>query len=938
MMPPDPQDGPTATNPQTGERVVLRGGQWVPLGAPEQTAPGTGFTVRPLGTGTRQPAPQTDVQRRKDEAELRGAELRNQKLESDIQATDGTPVPVPGDTRVNGEDYLKTVDPNLATQVKALADGRLAIPSGQALRTPYWQKMLQMTAQYDPTFDAANAATRRKTRLEFTSGQAARNITSFNTALGHLETLSRAADDLGNMGWQAGNSIKNWVRTQFGAPEVVSFNTAKQAVVSELERAFRGTAGTLSGIKEWEASINDAESPEQLHAAISKAGELLASRVQALGEQYDAGMGKSSDPINLLDPHAQQVMASLVPGWTAPPRAPRKPNERLDASAPLPPGDRDDPGTPTITTAPVPFSTPRDKKMATVLQTLMNRGASAQEASRKQVEFGYPPMGDSEVKEWNRVLQYNRTRPKNSRPGRVGVPQSGRRELTPAQKSAADDAASPVGAVFTGAANGILPGLADEAFARVNSTVTGKPYDEALAEMDLRKNLIRGANPTAFTAGEIGGAALDQVAGGGLAGAGLKGAARTFAPRALAGDAAYGAVYGAGENNQDRVSGGVLGALTGMVGGSAGRAATKGLASVIAPRVAPAVRFLRDRGVRTTLGQSLGPNAAAVEAGASYLPLVGTPIRAAIERSEKDFNRAVINEALKPIGETLPKGSSGTSAMAAAQRLFDKAYADARAGMSLTPDTQMISELTELEGRVLDGGLDDAATARLRKIYDAQVGRRLQRGTVSGDEYKSMGTALDRLRDGMKLSNPELAQAIGDLQGIVDRAARRSSPPEAAAAMDAADQGYALYVRAENAAKARGGETGTFSPRQLDAAVQKGDSSTRSRAYLRGDALGQDLSEAGVDVLRYTGHRQTPGEAIIGAGGLGYLGSMSPASLGALGGVAGAYAPGVRDVLSGLAARKSARGAQALADFLRGKARFAGMGASTYALEQSQPR
>jgi len=31
-------DGQTATNPQTGEKVVLRGGQWVPMGAPRQAA------------------------------------------------------------------------------------------------------------------------------------------------------------------------------------------------------------------------------------------------------------------------------------------------------------------------------------------------------------------------------------------------------------------------------------------------------------------------------------------------------------------------------------------------------------------------------------------------------------------------------------------------------------------------------------------------------------------------------------------------------------------------------------------------------------------------------------------------------------------------------------------------------------------------------------
>ena len=79
---------------------------------------------------------------------------------------------------------------------------------------------------------------------------------------------------------------------------------------------------------------------------------------------------------------------------------------------------------------------------------------------------------------------------------------------------------------------------------------------------------------------------------------------------------------------------------------------------------------------------------------------------------------------------------------------------------------------------------------------------------------------------------------LGEMQGIIDQTARRSSPPEAAAAMDAADEGYALWTRVENAARMRGGDTAAFTPSQLDAAVQRGDGSVRSRSYLRGDALG----------------------------------------------------------------------------------------------------
>lgn len=229
-------------------------------------------------------------------------------------------VTIPGDPSKNGDAYLATLPSNIASQVKALSEGRLNLPSSFALSKPYWQSLLQATAQYDPTFDAANAATRRKTRLEFTSGPAARNITSFNTALGHLETLSKAADDLNNGNWHIWNNIGNAVENATGDPRLTRFETAKQAVVSELERAFRGSAGTVTGIKDWEKSINSSQSPAQLHAAITQMVDLLGSRINALGEQYNAGMGRSSDPINLLDKHAQQVMRKLGTGYSQPPR------------------------------------------------------------------------------------------------------------------------------------------------------------------------------------------------------------------------------------------------------------------------------------------------------------------------------------------------------------------------------------------------------------------------------------------------------------------------------------------------------------------------------------------------------------------------------------------------------------------------------------------
>lgn len=230
-----------------------------------------------------------------------------------------TDASIPGDTTLSGPAYLATIPSKLATQAKALSEGRLPLPSSFALSKPYWQNLLQITAQYDPSFDAANAATRRSTRQFFTSGKGAQNITSFNTALAHLGVLDSSIDRLDN--WSGVpflnstfNSVRNAsLRSSGESQNLKNFESARQAVIDELERAFRGSSGTLEGIRGWEKQLSETGSPQELHAVVKQIGALLGSRIQALGEQYNSGMGRSIDPIQLLDPHAQHVLRSINP-------------------------------------------------------------------------------------------------------------------------------------------------------------------------------------------------------------------------------------------------------------------------------------------------------------------------------------------------------------------------------------------------------------------------------------------------------------------------------------------------------------------------------------------------------------------------------------------------------------------------------------------------
>lgn len=214
--------------------------------------------------------------------------------------------------QLTGDAYLKTLPQTTAQQVKALAEGRMQPPGSMAIKTPYWQQMLQAVSQYDPSFDMSNYTSRAATRKDFTSGKAAQNLTSMNTALGHLDTLQKAVDDLDNFDTQPINSAVNYVEQKFGDPRVNTFNTARDAVADELTRVFRGSGGALADVMAKKANLSADNSPEQNKAVIKQYVDLLGSRLGSMGEQYSQGMGQAKNGVELLSPKAQAAYYKLT--------------------------------------------------------------------------------------------------------------------------------------------------------------------------------------------------------------------------------------------------------------------------------------------------------------------------------------------------------------------------------------------------------------------------------------------------------------------------------------------------------------------------------------------------------------------------------------------------------------------------------------------------
>ena len=223
----------------------------------------------------------------------------------------GQPQGYSDNSNLTGEDFLKTLPEKTQGVVKGMLDGRIELPAS-AFRSKDGMELMAAAQQVDPSFDQTTYKTRLQTRKDFTSGKSAQALTSFNTVLGHMETLDKNADALGNTDYTPLNYIKNEYASLTGDPKVKNFQVAKDAVTGELVKAFNNGHITDSQLKEWGNTISSSNSPEQLKANVKTLTELLGSKVTAMGDQYSQGMGKPTDGINLLNPHAQEVYSKIT--------------------------------------------------------------------------------------------------------------------------------------------------------------------------------------------------------------------------------------------------------------------------------------------------------------------------------------------------------------------------------------------------------------------------------------------------------------------------------------------------------------------------------------------------------------------------------------------------------------------------------------------------
>lgn len=441
---------------------------------------------------------------------------------------------------------------------------------------------------------------------------------------------------------------------------------------------------------------------------------------------------------------------------------------------------------------------------------------------------------------------------------------------------ASEDAGSTAGALW----DGLLHGLGNVVHGAARIGARMLPEGEGGASPQSIEAVDRGAldrqksfeqqpgvraHPTATAIGEVGG----EMAATAPLGVG-RGAASLW-ERLLQGattGGASGAVGAAanapaGKDFAPAVArGAAAGAAIGGGFGAAGSAARP--SSMVAPRVpaaamvnAPetrswreAARMLTSQDVRLSPGQAR--NVGYKERSLQEWPILRNLVKGAVGRSVDDFNRAVVSQALSPIGAIVPRSvKAGHDLMDFGTAQLNQAYDRVLPNLSLNQQGVAHWFQTDPELQKLVGEMASDDVKRLTSIVQNRVLDRFAKGNgvIDGNVFKEMERDLSGRASTFRGGNSdELGRAISYVvSGLRDELATQN--PRFAPDLQKINHAFSMWARVRAAAGRDADGRARFSPRDLLQTIKGEDASAGGNSFARGREPMQAFAEAGNEII-----------------------------------------------------------------------------------------
>jgi len=358
----------------------------------------------------------------------------------------------------------------------------------------------------------------------------------------------------------------------------------------------------------------------------------------------------------------------------------------------------------------------------------------------------------------------------------------------------------------------------------------------------------------------------------------VRGAGYGATAQAVAGGAVGGAmqpVTGEGEFLPQKAQQIGVSAVTAPLGEKVVSAAGR----VLNPLVSKAEQTMRDLGITPTTGQTLGGQFKSMEEFAQNLPLIGSSIENARQRVLFDFNKSVVNNALKKVNDKLPSDVVGRDAIAYASEQVSNQYDDVLSKMTFDLDfattSNILSSLSKNTNLSANQRQEVAST-----LNDIVLGK-FAGQKIDGKEFKGIESDLRKKAsnylNSTVASEREVGQALSDVLGVLKKELYFQNPKQTPK-LRRIDSAYSDLSVINIAAANSGAQSGVFTPKQFSTAVRQADATRRKSAFAKGKAKSQEISDAAVDVLGDQSRSTLEGR--VAASTLGGLGMLSQPQIG----------------------------------------------------------
>lgn len=184
-----------------------------------------------------------------------------------------------------------------STLAQAIANGQMKWSEAISPRTPQSVKNSTMAEvlKLKPDFDTAEFGLETAAAQKARSGAWADTRVAYNTAIDHSRQLLDTIDALSNGDTQKLNSLKNFFKTQFGSPDVPTYQAVANAYNHEVTSVVSKGHITDKEVETGGSVLPANASPQQLRSVVNAYNGLMKSKRDELDKVIKAGAGNKAD-------------------------------------------------------------------------------------------------------------------------------------------------------------------------------------------------------------------------------------------------------------------------------------------------------------------------------------------------------------------------------------------------------------------------------------------------------------------------------------------------------------------------------------------------------------------------------------------------------------------------------------------------------------------